>query len=115
MFSTEDIRMKSNLVRDAVNLVMHDKGISVDKIYLVGSYAARNADGSVRANEYSDIDYLVIVKGGKREFTYPDWNQIQEINRKIDHKRIHCIYAVSLEAQKSLQQKDPIKFAYKEI
>jgi predicted nucleotidyltransferase len=109
MFSMDDIRMKSNLVRDAVNLVMHDEGISVDKIYLVGSYA------SGRCNEYSDIDYLVVTKGGKREFTYPEWNKIQEINRKIDSKRIHCIYAVSIEAQKSLQQKDPIKYAYKEL
>jgi predicted nucleotidyltransferase len=109
MFSMEDIRSKSNLVRDAVNLVMHNDGISVDKIFLVGSYA------SGRATDYSDIDYLVLVKGGKRKFTFPTWNQIQEINSKIDSRRIHCIYAVTIDAQKSLMKKDPVKYAFKEL
>src|ERR1700722_56613 len=97
------------MVKDIVDFVLNPLGQSVEKIYLVGSYA------SGRANEYSDIDYLVIVKGGKREFTYPEWKQIQEINNRIDNKRIHCIYAVSIEAQESLCKKNPVKFAFKEI
>jgi predicted nucleotidyltransferase len=109
VFSREDIRSKSYLVRDAVNFVLHDQGMSVDKIYLVGSYASNRQD------DWSDIDYLVVLKGGKRSQTYPDWKTIQEINRVIDSKRIHCIYAVSLDAQKSLYQKDPTKYAYQEI
>jgi predicted nucleotidyltransferase len=109
MYSKEEIRSKAWLVGAIIELMLYDEGLSIDKIYLVGSYA------NGRANEYSDIDYLVIVKGGKRVHTYPTWKKMEEIKMKIDNKRIHVIYGVSLDAQKSLYQKDPIKFAFKEI
>lgn len=108
MYSKEEIRSKSWLVREVVNLVLYDFNLSVNKIYLVGSYA------SGRATDYSDIDLLVELKGGDRPLTLPSWNQMQEIKRKLDNKRIHVIYGTQ-EAQKSLQQKDPVKFAMKEI
>jgi predicted nucleotidyltransferase len=97
------------MVKDIVDFVLNPLGLSVEKMYLVGSYA------SGRANEYSDIDYLVIMKGGKREYTYPEWKQIQEINQRIDNKRIHCIYGTNIEVQESLRKKNPVKFAYREI
>lgn len=109
MYRKEEIRSKAWLVREVVNVILSDSGLSVDKIYLVGSYA------NGLANERSDIDYLVIVKGGKRPFTYPSWKEMEEVKRKIDNKRIHVIYGVSLTAQKSLCLRDPIKYAYKEI
>lgn len=107
MYSKEEIRSKAWLVREAINLVLHPHQ-SVDRIFLVGSYASN------RANDYSDIDFLVQLKGGKRPHTYPDWKQMKEIDRKIDNKRIHVIYG-TYEAQQSLYQKDPVKYTYKEI
>jgi len=104
-----DIKAKSWLVREVVNVVLSDEGLSVDKIYLVGSYA------SGRANDYSDLDFLVLIKGGKRVLTFPTWNQMMKIREMVDSKRIHCIYGVSIDAQESLRKKDPIKYAYREI
>jgi predicted nucleotidyltransferase len=109
MYSKEEIRTKASLVRETVNVVLYDAGLSVDKIYLVGSYA------NGRCNERSDIDYLVIVKGGKRALTYPSWNDMEKVKASINNKRIHVIYGVSLDAQKSLCLKDPVKYMYKEI
>src|SRR4051794_2282928 len=67
MYSFEDIRAKSQLVRDSIDLVLAAKKMSVDRMFLIGSYA------SGRANEYSDIDYLVQLSGGTRQFTYPEF------------------------------------------
>jgi predicted nucleotidyltransferase len=109
VFNEAEISTRARMVKDVVDLVLFIDGLSVDKMYLIGSYA------NGRANEYSDIDYLVVLKGGKRPQTYPTWKQALEVKKKIDNIRIHVIYAVSLDAQKSLCQKDPVKYAYKEI
>jgi len=108
VYSMVDIKAKSWLVREVVNVVLSDEGLSVDKIYLVGSYA------SGRANDHSDIDYLVQLKGGKRPLLYPTWNQMMKIREMVDSKRIHIIYG-TLEAQQSLLRKKGIKYAFKEI
>lgn len=108
MYSMDDIRVKSKLVRDIVDSVLASKQLSVDRIFLVGSYASN------RANEYSDIDYLVELRGGKHPYTYPEFNEILEINKKINNERIHLIFG-TLEAQQSMQKRDAIRYAYKEI
>ena len=107
MFSRQEIIARSELVRDCVNMVLNPQGISVDKIYLVGSYASNRAD------DRSDIDYLVLVMGGKRAMTFPNWKEIEEINQKIDNPRIHVIFSVDISAQESLRKKDPVRFAYR--
>src|SRR5208282_3175840 len=85
MYSTAEIRSKAWLVKEVCNLVLGPE-FSVDRIFLVGSYAQN------RATDYSDIDYLVQLKGGKRPLSLPTWTQVQEVNRKIDNKRIHVIF-----------------------
>jgi predicted nucleotidyltransferase len=106
MFRKEEIISKAWLVKEIIDLELHP--LQVSRVFLVGSYAQN------RATDRSDIDYLIELKGGKRVLTYPTWKQIQEINRKIDNKRIHCIYG-TLEAQQSLYQKDPVRYTYREI
>jgi len=108
IFSKTDIDVKSWLVREVVNLVLSESGLSVDRVFLVGSYA------SGRATDKSDIDFLVQLKGGKRPMTYPTWRQMGEINKKLNNKRIHVIYG-SLDAQQSLWQKDPVKYSFREV
>ena len=111
MYSMFEINSKAILARDAVNFVLKDLGLSVDRIFLCGSYARG------KANEYSDIDYLVIVQGkeGSRPLTLPNWKQMMLIKQTIDNTRIHVIYGASIDAQKSLCQRDPVKYAYTEI
>jgi len=108
MYTMEEIKIKSKIVIDVVNLILSYKDLSVDRIFLVGSYA------SGRANDYSDIDYLVQLKGGKRPLTYPEFNDMLEIRKKLDNPRIHVIYGTQ-EAQQSKFNRDPIKYAYKEL
>ncbi len=108
ILSATDIQVKSWLVKEVVNLVLEESGLSVDRIFLVGSYA------SGRATEKSDIDYLVQLKGGKRPLTLPSWHQMQEINKRLNNKRIHVIYGW-LTAQESLWRKDPVKYSYREL
>lgn len=108
MYSKEEIKIRSKLVIDAVNCVMTPRELSVDKIFLVGSYASN------RANEYSDIDYLVQLKGGKRPLTYPEFRECLKIKELINNSRIHVIYG-TLEAQESMKKRDPIKYAWQEI
>lgn len=108
MFSQFEINSKAILTRDAVDFTLRDLGLSVDRIFLVGSYARG------KATEYSDIDYLVQLKGGDRILTYPTWKQMQLVMKTIDNTRIHVIYG-TLDAQESLRKKDPVKYAYSEI
>lgn len=108
MYSAFEIQSKAQLVRDAVNFVLRDLGMSVDRIFLVGSYAQG------RANEYSDIDYLVQLRGGGRPLSYPNFKQMMIIKKTIDNSRIHVIYG-TLDAQESLKKKDPVRYAYREL
>jgi predicted nucleotidyltransferase len=108
VYNDFEIRSKALLVRDAANYVLKDVGLSVVGIYLVGSYARG------KVNEWSDLDFLVIVKGVKPQ-TFPSWKQIQLVNQQIDNRRIHCIYGTDIAVQESLCQKDPVKYCYKEI
>ena len=104
MWDESDILSKAWLVREAVNLVL-PSDMSVNRIFLIGSYAKGNA------NEWSDLDLLVELNGKKK---YPSWEQITEISKVINHKRIHVIYGCEL-TQESLRRKRGDKFAYREI
>ena len=97
MYSESDINAKAWLVREIVDLVLQKDGLKVDKIFLIGSYAAG------KSNDWSDIDYLVQLDKPMR---YPDWYQIQEIHGQMNSERIHIIFG-SKEAQESL--KTPFK------
>lgn len=108
MYTIQEIKLKSKLVRDVIEEHMSPKKLHVDDIYLIGSYA------SGRANEYSDIDYLVQLKGGVRELTYPDFNDILAIKKKINNERIHVIFG-TINAQLSMCKRDPVKYAWKAL
>lgn len=99
MFSESDITAKAWLVREVVNLVLQKNDLKVEKMFLIGSYAAG------KPNDYSDIDYLVQLDKPNR---YPTWSQIQEVHGKLNSKRIHVIFGTR-EAQ------DSLKTPYKEI
>jgi predicted nucleotidyltransferase len=58
MFSETDIIAKAWMLKEIANLVLAPEHLSVDKILLVGSYA------SGRADEWSDIDFVLQLKGG---------------------------------------------------
>ena len=104
MFSQTDITAKAWMVREVVNLVLQKSNLQVDKMYLVGSYA-RNEQ-----TEYSDLDILVQLRGGK---LYPSWQQIQEIHKNLSN-RIHVIFG-SGEAQQSMFKRVGKLYQYREL
>lgn len=90
------------MVVEITNSVLQKDSLVVNKIFLIGSYATNSA------NDWSDIDYLIELKGNKQVGRiYPSWQQIQEIHNKLS-KRIHVIFGTE-EAQKKLNK------PYKEI
>lgn len=96
MYSEKDILTRAWLVKEIVNIALEKDKLSVDKIFLIGSYATG------RATEWSDIDFLVELKGTR---FYPTWVQIQDIHEKLDTSRIHVIFGTE-EAQISLKAKN---------
>lgn len=111
MFNDYQIKSKAKLVVVITNLVLHP--IEVDKIFLIGSYA------SGKQTVYSDLDFLVQLKQSvewyKPRNWYPEKKQIDEINTKIDSKRIHVIFgseraAISLHEKNKHKTKD---YSYK--
>ncbi len=99
MFSQSDIIAKAWLVCEICNQVLVKDNLTVDKIFLIGSYANGNATSR------SDIDYLVQLKGFKRPgMYYPSWEQMREIHEKLNTGRIHVIFGTEI-AQKSLAEK----------
>lgn len=107
MFDETYIRSKAWLVTEIVNHVLRPDKLSVEKIFLVGSYAQR------KQNDWSDVDFLIQLTPSRGRL-YPDWKQIQEINRRIGTNRIHCIYG-SESAQRSMLEKHGKKYEYREI
>lgn len=91
------------MVREIVNIAMERSNVSVDKVFLIGSYAAGTP------TEWSDLDFLVQLKGGRM---YPTWLQIQEIHEKLDSTRTHVIFGTE-EAQESLSKR--LGLPYKQI
>jgi predicted nucleotidyltransferase len=112
MFSKQDITAKAWLVKEIVELILFEDKLSVDKIFIVGSYA------SGKQTEWSDLDYLIQLKGGTQiGQLFPNWNKIQEMNKKINNKRIHIIFGTE-SAAKVLHEKhknDLKDYSYKEI
>ena len=112
MYTESDILAKCWKIREVVNLVLFDEKLEVAKMFLIGSYA------SGRQNEWSDLDILVQLKGGKRiGQTYPSWKQIKEIHTKMKSQRLHIIFGTE-EAAKSLHEKNKNyvrNYAYREI
>jgi predicted nucleotidyltransferase len=112
MFSKQDIIAKGWLVKEIVDLILFDDLLSVDKIFLIGSYA------SGKETAWSDIDFLIQLKGGKQiGLLFPSWNKIQEMNTKINNKRIHLIFGTE-ESAESLHEKhknDIKNYAYKKL
>jgi predicted nucleotidyltransferase len=99
MYSNTDIIAKSWLVVEVTNQILAKRDLLVDKIFLIGSYA--NGDATSR----SDIDFLIQLKGFKRPgMYYPSWEEIEEIHKLLDTRRIHVIFGTE-EAQKSLAEK----------
>lgn len=101
MYSKTDIIAKAWLVQEIINTIIPEK---IDKIFLIGSYA-RN-----EAHEWSDLDFLVQLKGGRR---YTTWTELQDIHAKLNNSKIHVIFGTE-EAQESLYKKDKHK-KYKKI
>lgn len=111
MFSEADIVAKAWLTIEVVNLVLIDEGRTVDKIFLIGSYA----NGT--QNHSSDLDFLVQLKGGSRPgLYYVNWDQANIIKRKLGN-RIHVIFGTELAAQRLHDKhKSEVKnYRYKEI
>ena len=107
MYTETDIIAKAWLATEIVNLVLFNDRLSVEKVFLIGSYANGNP------NSRSDIDFLIQLKGGTRPGQYyPTWKQIEEIHAKLDTRRVHVIFGRE-ETQKSLFEKHNKK--YKEI
>src|SRR6266567_12888 len=106
MFTNTDIIAKAWLTIEIVNLELFSDKLSVDKIFLIGSYA----NGTMTSR--SDIDFLVQLKGGTKvgEY-YPTWKKIDLIQEKLG-PRVHVIFGRE-EAQKSLMEKHNKK--YREI
>lgn len=97
MFSESDIIGKSWMVVEITNAILKKDSLVVHKIFLIGSYADNSA------NDWSDIDYLIELKGNKQVGRiYPSWQQIQEIHDKLS-KRIHVIFGTE-EAQIKLHK-----------
>lgn len=95
MFDKTYIHAKAWMVREVVNLVLQPANLSVDKIFLIGSYACGTQD------EWSDLDFLVQLKGPR---TYPTWNEIVAIHKKMESTRVHIIFGTEA-AQASLHEK----------
>ena len=112
LYSDKEIMAKAWLVKECTNLVLMDSELSTDKIFLIGSYASGKQD------EWSDLDFLVQLKGGKKiGWKYPTWQQIKDIHMKIENKRIHVIFG-TLESAESLYQKHKTEkktYAYREL
>jgi predicted nucleotidyltransferase len=92
MYSKTDIIAKAWLVQEVVHLVVPEK---VDKIFVIGSYANN------KQTEWSDLDFLVQLKGGRR---YPTWTEMQDIHNKLKTSSVHIIFGTE-EAQESLHSK----------
>jgi predicted nucleotidyltransferase len=101
MFSETDIISKAWLVKETVNLIVTPRKVS--KIFLIGSYA------SGKANEESDLDYLVelepVVTPGINlpRVSYPTPEQMDTTTDKFKRERIQVIYGTE-EAQKSMKK-----------
>lgn len=112
MFSKQDITAKAWLVKEVVELILFDDKLSVDKIFLIGSYA------SGKETPWSDIDFLIQLKGGTQiGHKFPNWKKILEMNQKINNKRIHIIFGTK-ESAASLHEKhknDVKDYSFKEI
>lgn len=106
MYSETDIIARAWMVVEVVNMCMSPR--EVDKVFLIGSYAAGNA------TDWSDLDFLIELKQEQGVLNsegklvvknyYPSWDKIKEIHKKIDNTRIHVIFG-SEEAAKSLHEK----------
>ena len=111
MFDRTDIVAKAWLTREVVNLALRKDNFEVDKIFLIGSYAQNKAD------EWSDIDFLVQLKDIKQQMIkryYPGWDKMQEVQQQLSKERIHVIFG-NQEAQDSLFKKRGIKYTYKPV
>src|SRR4051812_9143535 len=98
MYSETDILAKAWLVKEITDLVLQEEKLTVDKIFLIGSYAYG------RPTEWSDLDFLIQVQDNKKSMlrrTYPSLKSMNEVNKKIDNNRIHLIFGTQ-EAQESL-------------
>jgi predicted nucleotidyltransferase len=116
LYSEQQIKTKAWLVVEIVNMMLLSEKLSVDKLFLVGSYA------SGKQTEWSDLDFVVVLKDElagliKPRRLYPSWDMIEQINAKIDNNRVHVIFG-SEEAVKSLHQKhrhEKKDYSYKQI
>lgn len=118
MYSNEEIIAKAWLVVDTVNLVLSLDSVSVQKIFLVGSYASN------KQTEWSDLDFVVQLRDDlktihtiKRSVIFPTWEKIALINKRIDNKRIHVIFGTETSC-KSLHQKHKYEkkdYSYREL
>ena len=112
MYSHKDIVARAWLVKEVVNSILLAEQLTVDKIFLIGSYA------SGKQTEWSDLDFLIQLRGGKQiGKLYPDWKQIREIHAKLDSPRIHVIFGTQSAAE-SLYQKNKNNskdYSYKEL
>jgi len=111
MFSEKEIITKAWLCKEITELVLLSKNITVDKIFLIGSYASK------KQNEWSDLDFLIQLRGVKVGKIYPSWDEILEIHAKLNTKRIHVIFGTE-EAAKSLWEKhkhEEKNYAFREI
>ncbi len=93
IYDEKQILIRAWTVKEIVNIVLDGKAC-VDKIFLIGSYAAG------QETEWSDLDFLVQLRG----MLYPTWTQMNEINDKLDSSRIHVIFGTE-EAQASIDKK----------
>lgn len=113
MYSESEIIAKSWLVTEICNLLLLPDKLSVEKIFLIGSYAAGKQD------EWSDLDFLIQLKSSNpwHKIVIPSWKRIQEIHAKLDNKRIHVIFG-SEEAARSLHERhrnEKKDYSYRQI
>jgi len=109
MFTKTDIIAKAWLLKETVNLVLQEEGLSVERIFLCGSYA------SGKANSRSDIDFIVQLD--KKVYPKDIWMSLQEINAKINDRTVHVIFGTE-SAAKSLKDKNEGKiksYDYEEV
>jgi predicted nucleotidyltransferase len=110
VFNQSEIIAKSWLTAEVVNLVLLPEQRSVDRIFLIGSYA------SGKENHRSDLDFLIQLKGGRSGQYYVTWKQAEEIQKQVG-PRIHVVFG-TYEAAERLHQKhknEDKNYAYKEI
>jgi predicted nucleotidyltransferase len=93
------------MAMEVVNMILAPVKLSVDRMYIVGSYAQG------KQNEWSDLDILIQLKGGR---LYPTWKEKLAIDKQLQLPRLHLIYG-TLQAQESLFKKHGDKYKYKEI